>query len=167
MRLRIGTPPRMDRPDIRVQAAGPAGRGVGQRLPPPVLRGPGGHLQHQRPAQRDGHHRLHQQLRPDPQAGQRATPPGSLGLLKPPRTVQTNGAEYFSLHPAVFRSLTLWLCASQLFKKPHPPKRVRGKANGDVASVPPSSNGDKIFFHHLDNLRPSLAPVKGTDTRSR
>ncbi|KAG7214326.1 hypothetical protein INR49_023143 [Caranx melampygus] len=48
----------------------------------------------------------------------------------------------------------------QLFKKPHPPKRVRSKANGDVASVPPSSSSDKIFFHHLDNLRPSLAPVK-------
>ncbi|XP_035514187.1 WD repeat and FYVE domain-containing protein 3 [Morone saxatilis] len=48
----------------------------------------------------------------------------------------------------------------QLFKKPHPPKRVRSKANGDVASIPPSSNSDKIFFHHLDNLRPSLAPVK-------
>ncbi|CAL9708759.1 unnamed protein product [Knipowitschia caucasica] len=48
----------------------------------------------------------------------------------------------------------------QLFKKPHPPKRVRSKANGEVASVPPSSNSDKIFFHHLDNLRPSLAPVK-------
>lgn len=50
----------------------------------------------------------------------------------------------------------------QLFKKPHPPKRVRSKTNGDVTSVPPSSNSDKIFFHHLDNLRPSLAPVKGT-----
>lgn len=54
------------------------------------------------------------------------------------------------------------VCVIQLFKKPHPPKRVRSKANGDVASVPPSSNSDKIFFHHLDNLRPSLAPVKGT-----
>ncbi|XP_024909182.1 WD repeat and FYVE domain-containing protein 3 isoform X1 [Cynoglossus semilaevis] len=48
----------------------------------------------------------------------------------------------------------------QLFKKPHPPKRVRGKANGDVVSVPPNANSDKIFFHHLDNLRPSLTPVK-------
>ncbi|XP_035766605.1 WD repeat and FYVE domain-containing protein 3 [Neolamprologus brichardi] len=38
--------------------------------------------------------------------------------------------------------------------------QVRSKANGDVAGVPPSSNSDKIFFHHLDNLRPSLAPVK-------
>lgn len=55
----------------------------------------------------------------------------------------------------------------QLFKKPHPPKRVRSKANGDVASIPPSSNSDKIFFHHLDNLRPSLAPVKGSSGLTR
>ncbi|XP_008945145.1 PREDICTED: WD repeat and FYVE domain-containing protein 3-like, partial [Merops nubicus] len=50
----------------------------------------------------------------------------------------------------------------QLFKKPHPPKRVRSRPNGEAmgASVPPSSTADKIFFHHLDNLRPSLAPVK-------
>lgn len=51
----------------------------------------------------------------------------------------------------------------QLFKKPHPPKRVRSRLNGETmgTSVPPGSTGDKIFFHHLDNLRPSLAPVKG------
>ncbi|CAG5919009.1 unnamed protein product [Menidia menidia] len=48
----------------------------------------------------------------------------------------------------------------QLFKKPHPPKRVRSKANGEVTGIPQNSNSDKIFFHHLDNLRPSLAPVK-------
>ncbi|XP_060237012.1 WD repeat and FYVE domain-containing protein 3 isoform X3 [Meriones unguiculatus] len=50
----------------------------------------------------------------------------------------------------------------QLFKKPHPPKRVRSRLNGDNAgvSVPPGATGDKIFFHHLDNLRPSLTPVK-------
>ncbi|XP_066509176.1 WD repeat and FYVE domain-containing protein 3 isoform X1 [Hoplias malabaricus] len=50
----------------------------------------------------------------------------------------------------------------QLFKKPHPPKRVRSKLNGEIPSMPASisSNTDKIFFHHLDNLRPSLAPVK-------
>ncbi|XP_041084029.1 WD repeat and FYVE domain-containing protein 3 isoform X2 [Polyodon spathula] len=50
----------------------------------------------------------------------------------------------------------------QLFKKPHPPKRVRSRSNGDVPGIPASvgSAGDKIFFHHLDNLRPSLAPVK-------
>ncbi|XP_015422644.1 PREDICTED: WD repeat and FYVE domain-containing protein 3 isoform X4 [Myotis davidii] len=50
----------------------------------------------------------------------------------------------------------------QLFKKPHPPKRVRCRLNGDNAgiSVPPGCTGDKIFFHHLDNLRPSLTPVK-------
>ncbi|XP_077877662.1 WD repeat and FYVE domain-containing protein 3 isoform X8 [Ictidomys tridecemlineatus] len=50
----------------------------------------------------------------------------------------------------------------QLFKKPHPPKRVRSRLNGDSAgiSVPPGSTSDKIFFHHLDNLRPSLTPIK-------
>ncbi|XP_068949127.1 WD repeat and FYVE domain-containing protein 3 isoform X2 [Petaurus breviceps papuanus] len=50
----------------------------------------------------------------------------------------------------------------QLFKKPHPPKRVRSRLNGENSgvSVPPGSTSDKIFFHHLDNLRPSLAPVK-------
>ncbi|GAA6080651.1 WD repeat and FYVE domain-containing protein 3 isoform X1 [Tachysurus ichikawai] len=52
----------------------------------------------------------------------------------------------------------------QLFKKPHPPKRVRSKSNGEIPSMAASVNStaDKIFFHHLDNLRPSLAPVKGT-----
>ncbi|XP_029400885.1 WD repeat and FYVE domain-containing protein 3 [Mus pahari] len=50
----------------------------------------------------------------------------------------------------------------QLFKKPHPPKRVRSRLNGDNigVSVPPGATSDKIFFHHLDNLRPSLTPVK-------
>lgn len=58
------------------------------------------------------------------------------------------------------------VCVLQLFKKPHPPKRVRSKANGDPINIPPSSTGDKIFFYHLDNLRPSLAPVKGTHTHA-
>ncbi|XP_048460451.1 WD repeat and FYVE domain-containing protein 3 [Rhincodon typus] len=50
----------------------------------------------------------------------------------------------------------------QLFKKPHPPKRTRSRNNGEPSGVPPSLSctTDKIFFHHLDNLRPSLAPVK-------
>uniref|UniRef100_A0A673H4J8 WD repeat and FYVE domain-containing protein 3-like n=1 Tax=Sinocyclocheilus rhinocerous TaxID=307959 RepID=A0A673H4J8_9TELE len=50
----------------------------------------------------------------------------------------------------------------QLFKKPHPPKRVRSKSNGEVPGVPVTLNSslDKFFFHHLDNLRPSLTPVK-------
>jgi len=57
----------------------------------------------------------------------------------------------------------------QLFKKPHPPKRVRSRLNGDSmgASAPPGSTSDKIFFHHLDNLRPSLTPVKGEVTGSQ
>ncbi|KAL4623281.1 WD repeat and FYVE domain-containing protein 3-like isoform X1 [Arapaima gigas] len=51
----------------------------------------------------------------------------------------------------------------QLFKKPHPPKRVRGKPNGDPPGMPASlgSAADRVFFHHLDSLRPSPVPVKG------
>ncbi|XP_041911826.1 WD repeat and FYVE domain-containing protein 3 isoform X3 [Arvicola amphibius] len=50
----------------------------------------------------------------------------------------------------------------QLFKKPHPPKRVRSRLNGDNTgiSIPPGATSDKLFFRHLDNLRPSLTPVK-------
>uniref|UniRef100_A0A4W3HF18 WD repeat and FYVE domain containing 3 n=1 Tax=Callorhinchus milii TaxID=7868 RepID=A0A4W3HF18_CALMI len=50
----------------------------------------------------------------------------------------------------------------QLFKKPHPPKRARSRINGESSGVPSSVSytSDKIFFHHLDNLRPSLTPVK-------
>ncbi|XP_029115173.1 WD repeat and FYVE domain-containing protein 3 isoform X3 [Scleropages formosus] len=50
----------------------------------------------------------------------------------------------------------------QLFKKPHPAKRVRGRPNGDSVGAPTSlaSAADRIFFHHLDSLRPSSVPVK-------
>lgn len=57
----------------------------------------------------------------------------------------------------------------QLFKKPHPPKRVRSRLNGDNigTSIPPGVTNDKLFFHHLDNLRPSLTPVKGRTVGTR
>ncbi|KAM6959381.1 WD repeat and FYVE domain-containing protein 3 [Aplochiton taeniatus] len=48
----------------------------------------------------------------------------------------------------------------QLFKKPHPPKRGLSKSNGELVGMSTSLSADKIFFHHLDNLRPSLTPVK-------
>ncbi|XP_072921340.1 WD repeat and FYVE domain-containing protein 3 isoform X1 [Hemitrygon akajei] len=50
----------------------------------------------------------------------------------------------------------------QLFKKPHPPKRTRSRINGDSLVAPTSLSCamDKVFFHHLDNLKPSLTPVK-------
>ncbi|XP_076326045.1 WD repeat and FYVE domain containing 3 bchs isoform X2 [Tachypleus tridentatus] len=51
----------------------------------------------------------------------------------------------------------------QLFKKPHPAKRLNNRTSiidpGPI--VPGLSTGqDKLFFHNLDNLRPSLHPVK-------
>ncbi|XP_019753468.2 WD repeat and FYVE domain-containing protein 3 isoform X1 [Dendroctonus ponderosae] len=55
----------------------------------------------------------------------------------------------------------------QLFKKPHPCKKM---GNNNRASVIIDTGSlvqaftlpqpDKLFFHHLDNLRPSLQPIK-------
>lgn len=69
----------------------------------------------------------------------------------------------------IFHYKVCHLLSYQLFKKPHPPKRVRSRLNGDNAgiSVLPGSTSDKIFFHHLDNLRPSLTPVKGKIMRNK
>uniref|UniRef100_A0A8C4PW64 WD repeat and FYVE domain containing 3 n=1 Tax=Eptatretus burgeri TaxID=7764 RepID=A0A8C4PW64_EPTBU len=50
----------------------------------------------------------------------------------------------------------------QLFKKPHPPKRVRSKSSGEnpSSSLATSGPNDKLFFHHLHNLKPSLTTIK-------
>ncbi|KAF7272906.1 hypothetical protein GWI33_014343 [Rhynchophorus ferrugineus] len=54
----------------------------------------------------------------------------------------------------------------QLFKKPHPCKKMGGNNRSSVIdtgslvqafSLP---QPEKLFFHHLDNLRPSLQPIK-------
>ncbi|XP_044762510.1 WD repeat and FYVE domain-containing protein 3 [Coccinella septempunctata] len=56
----------------------------------------------------------------------------------------------------------------QLFKKPHPFKKM-GNNNNNRSSVIDTSSlvqafsvpqPEKLFFHHLDNLRPSLQPIK-------
>ncbi|XP_066149954.1 WD repeat and FYVE domain-containing protein 3 [Euwallacea fornicatus] len=55
----------------------------------------------------------------------------------------------------------------QLFKKPHPSKKMGSNNRASViidtgslvqAFILPQP--DKLFFHHLDNLRPSLQPIK-------
>jgi hypothetical protein len=77
----------------------------------------------------------------------------------------------------------------QLFKKPHPSKRVNSSggslssglgiikqynileaqnplmalaatAGSAVSSQSSSSSGEKLFYHHVDHLRPTLAPIK-------
>ena len=54
----------------------------------------------------------------------------------------------------------------QLFRKPHPAKRVVGSGSLDhegsaiAASVDGSTTYSKLFFHNLTNLRPSVAPIK-------
>uniref|UniRef100_A0A8D8WKM9 WD repeat and FYVE domain-containing protein 3 n=1 Tax=Cacopsylla melanoneura TaxID=428564 RepID=A0A8D8WKM9_9HEMI len=42
----------------------------------------------------------------------------------------------------------------QLFKKPHPSKKVAQRSSVVDPII------DKIFYHHLDNLKPSLQPIK-------
>lgn len=53
----------------------------------------------------------------------------------------------------------------QLFKKPHPSKKMAGLRHSVIDPTPMLSSGsvpfEKMFFHNLDNLKPSLQPVKG------
>ncbi|CAH1111054.1 unnamed protein product [Psylliodes chrysocephalus] len=55
----------------------------------------------------------------------------------------------------------------QLFKKPHPCKKMYGSNNrtsvidtGSLVQAFTLPPPEKLFFHHLDNLRPSLQPIK-------
>ncbi|XP_025205063.1 WD repeat and FYVE domain-containing protein 3 [Melanaphis sacchari] len=55
----------------------------------------------------------------------------------------------------------------QLFKKPHPNKKqptnkasMLDAANPILSSSTNLSSSDKLFFYHLDNLKPSLQPIK-------
>ncbi|XP_018321850.1 WD repeat and FYVE domain-containing protein 3 [Agrilus planipennis] len=55
----------------------------------------------------------------------------------------------------------------QLFKKPHPCKKMGGNNNrtsvidtGSLVQAFALPPPEKLFFHHLDNLRPSLQPIK-------
>lgn len=56
----------------------------------------------------------------------------------------------------------------QLFKKPHPSKKMGGGNNrtsvidaGSLVQAFSVPQPERLFFHHLDNLRPSLQPIKG------
>lgn len=55
----------------------------------------------------------------------------------------------------------------QLFKKPHPAKKMSGNRHSTL--IDPSAliqgnttvlQSDRLFFHNLDNLKPSLQPIK-------
>ncbi|XP_018577977.1 WD repeat and FYVE domain-containing protein 3 [Anoplophora glabripennis] len=55
----------------------------------------------------------------------------------------------------------------QLFKKPHPCKKMGVGSNrtsvidtGSIVQAFSLPQPEKLFFHHLDNLRPSLQPIK-------
>jgi len=55
----------------------------------------------------------------------------------------------------------------QLFKKPHPQKKLSVRAGGIPATgtqlgfFVSSAANDRLFFHNVDNLRPSMQPLKG------
>ncbi|XP_074647224.1 WD repeat and FYVE domain-containing protein 3-like [Tubulanus polymorphus] len=50
----------------------------------------------------------------------------------------------------------------QLFKKPHPQKRLTTPRSVEGPSYGPlvNSAADKLFFHNLDNLTPTMQPIK-------
>lgn len=58
----------------------------------------------------------------------------------------------------------------QLFKKPHPCKKMQTTRHNVIDAnplMPTASNVtqvDKLFFHNLDNLKPSPQPIKGLCT---
>uniref|UniRef100_T1IS53 WD repeat and FYVE domain-containing protein 3 n=1 Tax=Strigamia maritima TaxID=126957 RepID=T1IS53_STRMM len=48
-----------------------------------------------------------------------------------------------------------------LFKKAHPAKKLHQRSFMDSSSLPGLNFGhDRLFFHHLDNLKPTMHPVK-------
>ncbi|XP_070185825.1 WD repeat and FYVE domain-containing protein 3-like isoform X2 [Littorina saxatilis] len=56
--------------------------------------------------------------------------------------------------------------AKQLFKKPHPPKRLSARL---LETLPMSAAtgiaaDQRLFFHHVDNLKPSMQPIKELKT---
>ncbi|XP_046392591.1 WD repeat and FYVE domain-containing protein 3 isoform X2 [Ischnura elegans] len=52
----------------------------------------------------------------------------------------------------------------QLFKKPHPSKKISHRTSViDPGPITPGLSfacGDRLFFHNLDNLKPSMQPIK-------
>lgn len=52
----------------------------------------------------------------------------------------------------------------QLFKKPHPAKKLGQRVSvleANPLTAVPCLSPEKLFYHNLDNLRPSLHPIKG------
>ena len=50
----------------------------------------------------------------------------------------------------------------QLFKKPHPQKKLNTRSLDILPMVPlVNVSADKLFFNNLDNLKPTMQPIKG------
>jgi hypothetical protein len=79
---------------------------------------------------------------------------------------------YFSIDDPLKKNATIGFINNfgqipkQLFKKPHPSKKMNPLRHSVMDPTPMIlSTGsvpvEKLFFHNLDNLKPSLQPVKG------
>lgn len=50
----------------------------------------------------------------------------------------------------------------QLFKKSHPAKKLNHRSSVlDPSPLNTPLMSERLFYHNLDNLRPSLQPIKG------
>lgn len=79
---------------------------------------------------------------------------------------------YFSIDDPLKKNATIGFINNfgqipkQLFKKAHPSKKMSQRSSTilDPNNIIPSQGitpPEKLFFHNLENLRPSLQPVKG------
>jgi WD repeat and FYVE domain-containing protein 3 len=79
---------------------------------------------------------------------------------------------YFSIDDPLKKNATIGFINNfgqipkQLFKKAHPAKKMNNLRHSVMDPTPMIlSTGsvpvEKLFFHNLDNLKPSLQPVKG------
>lgn len=78
---------------------------------------------------------------------------------------------YFSIEDPLKKTATIGFINNfgqipkQLFKKSHPAKKMSQRTSvidpGPIAPGLSFTTSDKLFFHNLDNLKPSLQPIKG------
>lgn len=75
---------------------------------------------------------------------------------------------YFSIDDPLKKNATIGFINNfgqipkQLFKKPHPAKKLNHRSSVlDPGPLNTPIVTEKLFYHNLDNLKPSLQPIKG------
>lgn len=54
---------------------------------------------------------------------------------------------------------------TKLFKRPHPQKKLNMRSSDSAGGTVVGSMEDRLFFHNVDNLKPTKSPIKGQQTR--